>query len=141
MLCDIILLNFLKGAEQYKAKKFEEVKYQVLMIISQCNVHHKKIKNNLINAVMRFAPRHEPIKFDNQSHSAVTYEEAFKLFTIYANYNQNPFEREAIIQRQTSTEYKEVLHLSFFSALVVMVRAGLTQKLDPRADTYTKVFE
>lgn len=25
MLCDIILLNFLKGAEQYKAKKFEEV--------------------------------------------------------------------------------------------------------------------
>uniref|UniRef100_A0A3Q0S4K7 P2X purinoceptor n=1 Tax=Amphilophus citrinellus TaxID=61819 RepID=A0A3Q0S4K7_AMPCI len=27
VLCDIILLNFLKGAEQYKAKKFEEVKY------------------------------------------------------------------------------------------------------------------
>uniref|UniRef100_A0A8C6LW37 P2X purinoceptor n=1 Tax=Nothobranchius furzeri TaxID=105023 RepID=A0A8C6LW37_NOTFU len=26
VLCDIILLNFLKGAEQYKAKKFEEVK-------------------------------------------------------------------------------------------------------------------
>ncbi|CAI5681569.1 unnamed protein product [Oreochromis niloticus] len=25
VLCDIILLNFLKGAEQYKAKKFEEV--------------------------------------------------------------------------------------------------------------------
>lgn len=25
MLCDIILLNFLKGADQYKAKKFEEV--------------------------------------------------------------------------------------------------------------------
>lgn len=25
VLCDLILLNFLKGAEQYKAKKFEEV--------------------------------------------------------------------------------------------------------------------
>lgn len=25
MLCDIILLNFLKGAEHYKARKFEEV--------------------------------------------------------------------------------------------------------------------
>lgn len=25
VLCDVILLNFLKGAEQYKAKKFEEV--------------------------------------------------------------------------------------------------------------------
>ena len=29
VLCDIILLNFLKGAEQYKAKKFEEVKFEV----------------------------------------------------------------------------------------------------------------
>uniref|UniRef100_A0A8C9X3L4 P2X purinoceptor n=1 Tax=Sander lucioperca TaxID=283035 RepID=A0A8C9X3L4_SANLU len=29
VLCDIILLNFLKGAEQYKAKKFEEVKCSV----------------------------------------------------------------------------------------------------------------
>uniref|UniRef100_A0A8C4SDH0 P2X purinoceptor n=1 Tax=Erpetoichthys calabaricus TaxID=27687 RepID=A0A8C4SDH0_ERPCA len=28
VLCDIILLNFLKGAEQYKAKKFEEVATQ-----------------------------------------------------------------------------------------------------------------
>uniref|UniRef100_A0A8C8FGS7 P2X purinoceptor n=1 Tax=Oncorhynchus tshawytscha TaxID=74940 RepID=A0A8C8FGS7_ONCTS len=28
VLCDIILLNFLKGAEQYKAKKFEEVKFE-----------------------------------------------------------------------------------------------------------------
>lgn len=27
MLCDIILLNFLKGADQYKAKKFEEVSW------------------------------------------------------------------------------------------------------------------
>lgn len=29
VLCDVILLNFLKGAEQYKAKKFEEVLYIV----------------------------------------------------------------------------------------------------------------
>uniref|UniRef100_A0AAR2LWM4 P2X purinoceptor n=1 Tax=Pygocentrus nattereri TaxID=42514 RepID=A0AAR2LWM4_PYGNA len=27
VLCDIILLNFLKGADQYKAKKFEEVRF------------------------------------------------------------------------------------------------------------------
>lgn len=27
MLCDIILLNFLKGAEHYKARKFEEVSH------------------------------------------------------------------------------------------------------------------
>lgn len=27
MLCDIILLNFLKGAEHYKARKFEEVSW------------------------------------------------------------------------------------------------------------------
>uniref|UniRef100_A0A669C039 P2X purinoceptor n=2 Tax=Oreochromis TaxID=8139 RepID=A0A669C039_ORENI len=33
VLCDIILLNFLKGAEQYKAKKFEEVKYPALNLI------------------------------------------------------------------------------------------------------------
>uniref|UniRef100_A0A8C4FAS0 P2X purinoceptor n=1 Tax=Dicentrarchus labrax TaxID=13489 RepID=A0A8C4FAS0_DICLA len=32
VLCDIILLNFLKGAEQYKAKKFEEVIYSVVKI-------------------------------------------------------------------------------------------------------------
>lgn len=25
VFCDIILLNFLKGADEYKAKKFEEV--------------------------------------------------------------------------------------------------------------------
>uniref|UniRef100_A0A8D2LGD8 P2X purinoceptor n=1 Tax=Varanus komodoensis TaxID=61221 RepID=A0A8D2LGD8_VARKO len=30
VLCDIILLNFLKGADQYKAKKFEEVSETVL---------------------------------------------------------------------------------------------------------------
>ncbi|XP_003215064.2 P2X purinoceptor 3 isoform X1 [Anolis carolinensis] len=30
VLCDIILLNFLKGADQYKAKKFEEVSEKVL---------------------------------------------------------------------------------------------------------------
>uniref|UniRef100_A0A8C3A8L3 P2X purinoceptor n=1 Tax=Cyclopterus lumpus TaxID=8103 RepID=A0A8C3A8L3_CYCLU len=34
VLCDIILLNFLKGAEQYKAKKFEEVKYLLFFISS-----------------------------------------------------------------------------------------------------------
>lgn len=27
VLCDIILLNFLKGAEHYKARKFEEVRH------------------------------------------------------------------------------------------------------------------
>lgn len=27
MVCDIILLNFLKGAEHYKARKFEEVRH------------------------------------------------------------------------------------------------------------------
>ncbi|MEQ2229245.1 P2X purinoceptor 3 [Ilyodon furcidens] len=31
VLCDIILLNFLKGAEQYKAKKFEEVTFFIIM--------------------------------------------------------------------------------------------------------------
>lgn len=31
VLCDIILLNFLKGAEQYKAKKFEEVMHVLIM--------------------------------------------------------------------------------------------------------------
>uniref|UniRef100_A0A8C7RA21 P2X purinoceptor n=1 Tax=Oncorhynchus mykiss TaxID=8022 RepID=A0A8C7RA21_ONCMY len=30
VLCDIILLNFLKGADQYKAKKFEEVFFLIL---------------------------------------------------------------------------------------------------------------
>ncbi|ELW46862.1 P2X purinoceptor 3 [Tupaia chinensis] len=32
VLCDIILLNFLKGAEQYKAKKFEEVNETTLKV-------------------------------------------------------------------------------------------------------------
>ncbi|KAF7476780.1 Hypothetical predicted protein [Marmota monax] len=32
VLCDIILLNFLKGADQYKAKKFEEVNEATLKI-------------------------------------------------------------------------------------------------------------
>uniref|UniRef100_A0A3Q4M9W3 P2X purinoceptor n=1 Tax=Neolamprologus brichardi TaxID=32507 RepID=A0A3Q4M9W3_NEOBR len=36
VLCDIILLNFLKGAEQYKAKKFEEVKYPALNHVLMC---------------------------------------------------------------------------------------------------------
>uniref|UniRef100_A0A668TW43 P2X purinoceptor n=1 Tax=Oreochromis aureus TaxID=47969 RepID=A0A668TW43_OREAU len=38
VLCDIILLNFLKGAEQYKAKKFEEVKYPALNLILTCTL-------------------------------------------------------------------------------------------------------
>ncbi|XP_054828214.1 P2X purinoceptor 3 [Eublepharis macularius] len=37
VLCDIILLNFLKGADQYKAKKFEEVTDQVLHPASSSN--------------------------------------------------------------------------------------------------------
>uniref|UniRef100_A0A8C2UQU9 P2X purinoceptor n=1 Tax=Chinchilla lanigera TaxID=34839 RepID=A0A8C2UQU9_CHILA len=32
VLCDIILLNFLKGADQYKAKKFEEVNESMLRV-------------------------------------------------------------------------------------------------------------
>ena len=32
VLCDIILLNFLKGAEQYKAKKFEEVRFTTALV-------------------------------------------------------------------------------------------------------------
>uniref|UniRef100_A0A3B4ZK51 Purinergic receptor P2X, ligand-gated ion channel, 3b n=1 Tax=Stegastes partitus TaxID=144197 RepID=A0A3B4ZK51_9TELE len=43
LLCDIILLNFLKGAEQYKAKKFEEVKYLILAITD----------NNVMQTIMR----------------------------------------------------------------------------------------
>ncbi|XP_023701146.1 P2X purinoceptor 3b [Paramormyrops kingsleyae] len=42
VLCDIILLNFLKGAEQYKAKKFEEVSdTQIMSSISQSNGLHR----------------------------------------------------------------------------------------------------
>ncbi|XP_048852324.1 P2X purinoceptor 3b [Brienomyrus brachyistius] len=42
VLCDIILLNFLKGAEQYKAKKFEEVSdTQIMSNISQSNGLHR----------------------------------------------------------------------------------------------------
>ncbi|XP_036407679.1 P2X purinoceptor 3a [Megalops cyprinoides] len=38
VLCDIILLNFLKGADQYKAKKFEEVsETQITSSVSQSN--------------------------------------------------------------------------------------------------------
>lgn len=40
VLCDIILLNFLKGAEQYKAKKFEEV----LLFMAQQHVCPKIIR-------------------------------------------------------------------------------------------------
>ncbi|CAH2321443.1 P2X purinoceptor 3 [Pelobates cultripes] len=35
VLCDIILLNFLKGADQYKAKKFEEVSDETPTLGSQ----------------------------------------------------------------------------------------------------------
>lgn len=41
VLCDIILLNFLKGAEQYKAKKFEEV----LLFMAQEHVCPKTYQN------------------------------------------------------------------------------------------------
>uniref|UniRef100_F7DJA9 P2X purinoceptor n=1 Tax=Ornithorhynchus anatinus TaxID=9258 RepID=F7DJA9_ORNAN len=41
VLCDIILLNFLKGAEQYKAKKFEEVTETTLESTTSANpVYH-----------------------------------------------------------------------------------------------------
>ncbi|KAJ8373038.1 hypothetical protein AAFF_G00271660 [Aldrovandia affinis] len=43
VLCDIILLNFLKGAEQYKAKKFEEVsESQIISDISHSNGLYRK---------------------------------------------------------------------------------------------------
>nr|XP_006634229.1 PREDICTED: P2X purinoceptor 3 [Lepisosteus oculatus] len=42
VLCDIILLNFLKGAEQYKAKKFEEVsEHQIRSTMSNSNDLYK----------------------------------------------------------------------------------------------------
>ncbi|KAG8511263.1 P2X purinoceptor 3 [Galemys pyrenaicus] len=37
VLCDIILLNFLKGADQYKAKKFEEVNETTLKVAASTN--------------------------------------------------------------------------------------------------------
>ncbi|XP_025783940.1 P2X purinoceptor 3 [Puma concolor] len=37
VLCDIILLNFLKGADQYKAKKFEEVDETTLKVTASAN--------------------------------------------------------------------------------------------------------
>ncbi|XP_011377363.1 P2X purinoceptor 3 [Pteropus vampyrus] len=37
VLCDIILLNFLKGADQYKAKKFEEVNETTLKVAASAN--------------------------------------------------------------------------------------------------------
>ncbi|KAJ8795856.1 hypothetical protein J1605_002618 [Eschrichtius robustus] len=37
VLCDIILLNFLKGADQYKAKKFEEVNETTLKVTASAN--------------------------------------------------------------------------------------------------------
>ncbi|XP_036373246.1 P2X purinoceptor 3b [Megalops cyprinoides] len=42
VLCDIILLNFLKGAEQYKAKKFEEVsESQIMANVSHSNGRYR----------------------------------------------------------------------------------------------------
>ncbi|MGH0179348.1 UNVERIFIED_CONTAM: hypothetical protein FKN15_001333 [Acipenser sinensis] len=42
VLCDLILLNFLKGADQYKAKKFEEVtESQIKTAISTSNEIYK----------------------------------------------------------------------------------------------------
>ncbi|XP_006728652.1 P2X purinoceptor 3 [Leptonychotes weddellii] len=37
VLCDIILLNFLKGADQYKAKKFEEVDETTLKVTASAH--------------------------------------------------------------------------------------------------------
>ncbi|KAJ8382406.1 hypothetical protein SKAU_G00031840 [Synaphobranchus kaupii] len=44
VLCDIILLNFLKGAEQYKAKKFEEVSES--QISSSVSSHSNGLSRN-----------------------------------------------------------------------------------------------
>uniref|UniRef100_A0A674BCV8 P2X purinoceptor n=1 Tax=Salmo trutta TaxID=8032 RepID=A0A674BCV8_SALTR len=45
VLCDIILLNFLKGADQYKAKKFEEVsESQIQILLSQESCSQLSIK-------------------------------------------------------------------------------------------------
>uniref|UniRef100_A0A8C8FJR6 P2X purinoceptor n=1 Tax=Oncorhynchus tshawytscha TaxID=74940 RepID=A0A8C8FJR6_ONCTS len=42
VLCDIILLNFLKGAEQYKAKKFEEVKFEIENSLSSNGLYRSR---------------------------------------------------------------------------------------------------
>ncbi|XP_040002523.1 P2X purinoceptor 3b [Xiphias gladius] len=52
VLCDIILLNFLKGAEQYKAKKFEEVSDSPLE--SQSNrFYHSQLSLRHNETIMR----------------------------------------------------------------------------------------
>ncbi|KAF3693935.1 P2X purinoceptor 3 [Channa argus] len=48
VLCDIILLNFMKGAEQYKAKKFEEVsEAQIEASLSQSPGSQLSLKTNM----------------------------------------------------------------------------------------------
>uniref|UniRef100_A0AAY5JZK3 P2X purinoceptor n=1 Tax=Esox lucius TaxID=8010 RepID=A0AAY5JZK3_ESOLU len=50
VLCDIILLNFLKGAEQYKAKKFEEVSdTQIKRSISSNGLYRSRERNAVEN--------------------------------------------------------------------------------------------
>uniref|UniRef100_A0A8C7FBE9 P2X purinoceptor n=1 Tax=Oncorhynchus kisutch TaxID=8019 RepID=A0A8C7FBE9_ONCKI len=50
VLCDIILLNFLKGADQYKAKKFEEVsesQIQILLSRESCSQLSNKAEEKI----------------------------------------------------------------------------------------------
>ncbi|XP_071402571.1 P2X purinoceptor 3-like [Centroberyx affinis] len=48
VLCDVILLNFMKGAEQYKAKKFEEVsEAQIQAILSQSPSSQLSVKPDI----------------------------------------------------------------------------------------------
>ncbi|KAK2849079.1 hypothetical protein Q5P01_008913 [Channa striata] len=48
VLCDVILLNFMKGAEQYKAKKFEEVsEAQIEASLTQSPGSQLSLKNDM----------------------------------------------------------------------------------------------
>uniref|UniRef100_A0A3Q1EP12 P2X purinoceptor n=1 Tax=Acanthochromis polyacanthus TaxID=80966 RepID=A0A3Q1EP12_9TELE len=47
VLCDIILLNFLKGADQYKAKKFEEVTCFLLPSVAQSPGSQLSLKHGI----------------------------------------------------------------------------------------------
>uniref|UniRef100_A0AAY5KI28 P2X purinoceptor n=1 Tax=Esox lucius TaxID=8010 RepID=A0AAY5KI28_ESOLU len=45
ILCDLILLNFLTGADQYKARKFEEVsESQIKILLSQKSISQQSVK-------------------------------------------------------------------------------------------------
>ncbi|KAL2077846.1 hypothetical protein ACEWY4_027350 [Coilia grayii] len=44
VLCDVILLNFLRGAEQYKAKKFEEVSDVAVNTESECQSQSQSLQ-------------------------------------------------------------------------------------------------